>query len=647
MSGNKNKFKIIGLCYSGISDEYQLPLINYLMEKCVASGFKLLIFASFSNKEPNSGHDNCEYNIYSLINYDILDGMILLSPTFKSQEILNNIIDSSRNANIPIVSIDSFIENGINIEFDYIDALYKLTTHFIKNHNCSKINFLSGGFENEYNDKRLHAYKKALIDNNIPYEENRVIEGRFWHENATQNVIEYLKSHPAPDAFVCSNDSMAIGTILALETCGYRVPDDVLVSGFDGITEAINHTPKITTAQYDFECAADFAVKSLINYFNGIENPASQICPATIIFSESCGCVPAEYSNYNVKQQRLYSTIYDIQRYSKHMIKITSDITRCGTIEEAALTLARYSKNAWTHSLWVCLCNNLLEKHDNYDEYDSTIYDEIDSYPENMNLFVYKDGDKSSCLLGDFKTKDLIPNLYEVLEQHNSIHFMPLNNINQTTGYMAREIAPYPNQAFEKWHSFCMNVSSAISSLNTKTKLKYAINMLEKIYNRDPLTNLFNRRGFFQKVEKYFSDKVPKDIIIFSIDLDNLKPVNDKYGHDMGDHVLVNFSYTLQAISSQDEICSRFGGDEFVVAIDAESVINPTEYIKAYTKKLSDNLKKFNDDNPLPYEISASIGSAIEKCSDLSDIEKLISVADQKMYSNKATKKKIKNNVLD
>ena len=98
------------MCYAGIGDEYQSEMINGLLEKQKdLPWLRLMFFTCFSDRFSGSAHDMGECAIFSLINYDKLDALILLSETIKDECILKNIVDNARAANIPVVSLDASI----------------------------------------------------------------------------------------------------------------------------------------------------------------------------------------------------------------------------------------------------------------------------------------------------------------------------------------------------------------------------------------------------------------------------------------------------------------------------------------------------------------------------------------------------------
>ena len=173
------------------------------------------------------------------------------------------------------------------------------------------------------------------------------------------------------------------------------------------------------------------------------------------------------------------------------------------------------------------------------------------------------------------------------------------------------------------------------SSMN---EIREKNDLLNHLSITDPLTNLHNRRGFFEAAQELITSISSRDCpaVIGYVDMDNLKQVNDIFGHKEGDYALRTIADTLQNVMPPDSIIARIGGDEFaicVVGIDS-----------AGTKKLKDSLNKqenkLNKNCNKPYYIECSIGLVEFQCSGVQDAEELMIKADEKLYINKRRKRK-------
>ena len=161
---------------------------------------------------------------------------------------------------------------------------------------------------------------------------------------------------------------------------------------------------------------------------------------------------------------------------------------------------------------------------------------------------------------------------------------------------------------------------------------------LDEISKQDELTGLFNRRGFLTNSEKVISDPLNMDkvAIICYADMDNLKMINDKFGHDDGDYALRTIANVLRESFRDSDIIGRMGGDEFVVlaitGIDCD-VLGIKDRIERVTKRHNEKAGK-------PYPIAMSTGIFKFKCSPKVNLYDVLDSADRLLYEEKQRKKK-------
>jgi diguanylate cyclase (GGDEF)-like protein len=151
----------------------------------------------------------------------------------------------------------------------------------------------------------------------------------------------------------------------------------------------------------------------------------------------------------------------------------------------------------------------------------------------------------------------------------------------------------------------------------------------------DDLTGLYNRRGFFFLVNPQIELAIRnnKKLLLVYIDIDNLKGINDKLGHDSGDRALIETANLLKNTFRKSDIIARLGGDEFVIfCIDTEEASYDiiTDHIKT---SLEDFNKKANI-----FTLSLSFGKAVYDPKHPLSIDKLLSQADAQMYKEKKSK---------
>lgn len=164
------------------------------------------------------------------------------------------------------------------------------------------------------------------------------------------------------------------------------------------------------------------------------------------------------------------------------------------------------------------------------------------------------------------------------------------------------------------------------------TRQKY-LNQLHALSLTDELTQCYNRRGFdlLLKQQIGIATRMERGFILFYIDLDNLKAINDLYGHLVGDMALKDTALILHQSFRIYDIIGRIGGDEFTICVID---IKP-EQVETLKKKLQKNIATFRNEKKRVYSLSLSIGSAIFDPSSPSTLEKLYKEADQSLYQSK------------
>ncbi|WP_166423637.1 EAL domain-containing protein [Paraglaciecola sp. 20A4] len=178
------------------------------------------------------------------------------------------------------------------------------------------------------------------------------------------------------------------------------------------------------------------------------------------------------------------------------------------------------------------------------------------------------------------------------------------------------------------------NASMLCQLHNIDERKKREFLLLEQAHT-DSLTGLLNRRGFSVIIQPKLTAE--QNIVIFYIDLDGFKMINDSLGHQTGDLVLQQVATRLMALEFAALDCCRFGGDEFVVALpNINRALNIDEIAQSIVNTLS---VPYEDDNGSLLAISASLGVA--RCPDDSDdLVELIRFADAAMYCSKKRGKK-------
>lgn len=155
---------------------------------------------------------------------------------------------------------------------------------------------------------------------------------------------------------------------------------------------------------------------------------------------------------------------------------------------------------------------------------------------------------------------------------------------------------------------------------------------LRSLVLTDDLTGLCNRRAFLALAAQQLkvARRTGTGLLLFFADVDNLKLINDSYGHREGDLALVRTAHALEATFRNSDIVARLGGDEFaVLALEASSRSN-----QVILRRLRENLRGPNQDDS-PYQLSVSVGVARFDPKHRVSLGDLMVLADRAMYEEK------------
>ncbi|MGL4737318.1 MAG: diguanylate cyclase domain-containing protein [Cellulosilyticaceae bacterium] len=227
-----------------------------------------------------------------------------------------------------------------------------------------------------------------------------------------------------------------------------------------------------------------------------------------------------------------------------------------------------------------------------------------------------------------FSYEQIMPSSCESVRSHL---FMPLLFRSEHLGYILFDFDTHvtPN-VYETLRS---HISSGIKGAFLYQQQQHIQETLHTLSIRDELTGLLNRRGFMTIGSDVFQRSMlsHSDLVLFYLDLDGLKIINDTYGHSEGDHALTSLSELLSRTFRECDLLARLGGDEFVLLTPnlAPSVVPDI------ITRLQCTIDTFNEGHHTPYKLSTSIGYAMYSPQQHTSLEDMMNVADKHLYKQK------------
>ena len=185
---------VIGVCITKIHDLTRSDLMSRMHYKAAKHGYKLIVFNSLEDFYLNDAFDVGSKAIYNIINYDIVDALVIHSESFYNQDIRNAIIDGAKSSGCPVVLVGDQYDGCFSVIGDYDDQYTSIIDHVIREHGATDTCYIAGKKDNDpTSERRLACYKRALEQNGLPFDESRIGYGEYW-EDPTNAFMDKLLS---------------------------------------------------------------------------------------------------------------------------------------------------------------------------------------------------------------------------------------------------------------------------------------------------------------------------------------------------------------------------------------------------------------------------------------------------------------------
>ncbi|MGB4659670.1 MAG: GGDEF domain-containing protein [Mobilitalea sp.] len=624
------KRKLIGIIISEVEGIYQQKLLKGIISQCYALDYDVAIFSTLIKDTGLPEYKTGEKNIYNLMNFDHFDGIIVAPITMMLEHLREDIEELLlTKCKCPVLYLDLESKYYPNINTKDRDPIEQITNHLIEVHGYKNIFCLAcnAGYISTYT--RVNGYKDALKKHDIAIEESRIFyDGDFWYTGGQRLARKIIRGEvEKPEAVVCINDHMAIGLVNELTKRGLRVPEDIAVTGYDATEEAATCLTSITTFSPPVKQTGMEAVCELTRMMTGTKPMPSEIHPGRLEIGQSCGCRDIDY----VKRHRIIRLKEKADNYKQLLDSyMTEALTTATSLSECIAKFCYYLYLVKDYSdYYLCLCDNWDGSANNYSVEAETALK--NGYTDKMTLALAQENTEYVSGEVTFDVKEMLPDLWKEREKPKAYYFTPIHFNDNCIGYAVLSYGEKIDVFDITYRNWSRNVMNALEFNRTHRKL-YSSSF------RDVLTGIYNRRGIEQHIPIMIADatKQKKKLYIIMADLDNLKEVNDQYGHTEGDIILTVIANGFQSCCMSNEICARIGGDEFlVIGIDdnGESAVN------SFITRVDYYIEQYNKTSKKEYNIEVSMGAFCDYVTPSINMKEMVNLADKIMYANKTINK--------
>lgn len=591
--------------------------------------FTVCVFNCFGGFDYHSTNTAGEFNIYNLPDLKDFDGIFVQGNQIQDYTVREQIGDQIERAGIPGVSLDLPVRGCINVGIDNYKAMRAMVDHIIKVHHRRNIHFISGPSYNWEVMQRLQAYDDAIREAGLT---PHVHPGDYLFQTGYKAAKEILSQGEIPEAIVCVNDTTAFGVYRALKENGVGIPEQAIVTGFDHTDTVSGYCPSLTTIErHNADCAynAISLLKELMEGGRGM-NPAEN--EAQPLFLQSCGCIEKDdsvtfgFKDIYVEESEYRDHYNDVQQILMEKLLEAESIE---TLMEGIMA----NKGIFDCDNYYFVLNKEILDFDN-----SQSERGRRDISERVVLAATDDDTvlAHGGLMAEFSSRELIPKAVFESSPDSVFSFFPLHYKEESFGYVVfkGERLPLIDKGLLKHTLLYINL--AIENGRKRYMLKELNEQLDALYVRDNLTGLYNRFGFERFanniLEKARSEK-KKTAVIFA-DMDCLKAINDRFGHEIGDYAIKQVAQAIRKACVEKQLIVRYGGDEFLII----GVCGDLSDAEKLMEKIRRNLEEESSHSGLSFPINASLGCKILNPEENDTLEECIKKADERMYDEKKRK---------
>ncbi len=655
----QNERKTIGLFIFNPKGDFQGEVCRAMAVRAEQLGYNLAVFSSYgAYGTDGSGYETGEMMIYDLPDYDKFDGIVLALDTFSIEGARKKVLRSiEKYSSCPVVSLREPMEGFHNILIREENSMEKITRHVIETHGKKDIAFMTGVKGREDAEKRLSCFKKVMAEYGYPVGEHRVFYGDFWKGKGKEACDWFSSDGTYPEAILCANDYMALSVIDELFERGLRVPEDVIVTGYDGLEEGVYYNPSLTTVHVNFEDMAYKAV-DLIERHQQDDEVETLYAELETVPRVSCGCELSDNTTAAARRCSLHKAMTEGDNVDMQFSFMTIDLSGVKSIGKLHEVISKYIYNVeGFENYYVCLREDIAFTGNALSDsgHEGTIHrgtapvgresksEAGTGYTDKMHIraAIQHREDLGEVDIA-FDRHMLLPK--ELIDDTpQCYYFVPIHYRDNGYGYEAYSFGGRKRygKTYVRWN---ISISNAIYNIISYNRMNDLIFELENMYIQDTLTGLYNRRGFEKCAGEQFYQAKRKErmVCVVGIDMDGLKPINDIYGHHEGDSALCVVGYAIKEAVVPGQIGARIGGDEFEVIFPCGSEADVRRWVETFERSLD----TYNKKSGKSYEVHASLGyrAGIPAADDT--LAGYMKESDDIMYKNKLENKRKRNELL-
>jgi diguanylate cyclase (GGDEF)-like protein len=633
-------------------DIYQIPVINGARAVLAEHGISLIAHTDLESPVmPNT--------LACLMRMPRICGLILLCP--RGQEHDRMINEPLSALGLPIVHIGQDLPGQACIRADNAQGMSELMSLLLDQCGVRHPMLLRYPGQQPDHVQREEIFRAEIARRGIPLDERRFTQevGVDAVREETRRLMECL---PDTDAVVTMHDWCALAAMEGCRDAGKRVPEDVVVTGFDNYPLPSIAWPGLTTVDQNLEEQGATAARIILAELAGVR--VRHRAPTRHQVLTRCRVLPRGSTAVGAAQHtgvapgveyvaQLASTHLKIQ---DELDQLDQTLMRCRSLDQVCAALPASLPALGATRAYLVRYEGAT---------DPPVSHGVEHHVSRLVLH-FQDGQLQPLPEQTFSSCDLLPEYLREALHHGFLALQPLEGAEGPLGHLLLDanFGPVPiMRSLEGILNRTLDMISRIQALSkhsatlehlvaersrelrkeisvrqsAEQELRRTNAVLRRMETTDGLTRVANRRALERHLLEHWPRHIAehKELTVLLVDVDHFKAYNDQYGHLQGDEALRSVATCLKrAARYPDDLVSRYGGEEFAVVLPASGTDSGLTVARRSLRFLTEAAIP-HESSPTAATVTASIGIGTLAPTRCDAPERIIALADAALYRAK------------
>lgn len=610
----------------GQPEEYcQSLFIQGFNEVAFAADLDVCVFAMYQKYQDSMQREKGDSSIFDIINFNKFEAVVVMADSIQTPGLVEKIEERLDSYGGKVLFIEGDSKKYPNEIQDNYHPIKKVINHLIEDHGLTDIAFLTGKSWHPHSKKRLQAFLDCMKDHNLEVPDSRIFYGDFWYTSG-ESVAERItkKNAKLPQAVACANDAMALGLAKAMISKGYKIPDDIIIVGYDSNDEGKHAPVPLTSADIPIHDFGVHCAKDIVSMING-GDITDFVADSDMFIGCTCGCHGESIKPVFTLREEWDTQISEAGIYSvfNHM---TEDVVNQTSFTSLVNTIYSYSYQIRPfEGFSMCINDDWQKNYSGFtDEMIQVIRCGSTGVKDSVNFDI------------KYNRELILPDIYDDRTKPCVFYFLPFAYDERIFGFTCISYTD-PNQCIDDtFRSYCRRCMIGFEVLRRASQSVSENDSIRDGLIKDNLTGLYNYQGLLSEGSYLMSKMSNKGCFLSALALDvkDLSSINEQFGRSAGDKTIVSAASMIESVfRDNDSICSCLGNGEFI-ALRLSSSKSEEEMLISYDK-LKKRVEGYNSDPSVNAKLFFYYGIETDYPETMTNLERLINTAISKKNSNK------------